>query len=77
MDASRAPSFSADIRPLFRERDIRAMKAFFDLTSYDDVGRHAEEIWDRLEAGSMPCDGMWPDQHVALFRRWVDTSMAP
>ena len=71
------PSFATDIRPLFRERDIRAMRAFFDLSSYEDVRRHAEKIWERLDAGSMPCDGMWSDENVALVRRWMDTSMAP
>jgi hypothetical protein len=27
---------------------------------------------DRLEAGTMPCDGAWPAERVAVFRRWID-----
>lgn len=53
------------------------MKPFFDLTSLEDVREHAEMIFERLDAGSMPCDAMWPDKHVALFRRWIDSSMSP
>jgi hypothetical protein len=71
------PSFAADVRPLFRPKDLSSMARFFDLGSYDDVSRHAEAIWQRVEAGSMPCDGMWPEESVSLFRRWIDTGKAP
>ena len=70
-------SFEADVRPLFRERDVAAMRAFFDLSSYDDVRANAEAIWRRVVEGSMPCDAMWPEQHVELLRRWIDTGMPP
>lgn len=72
-----APSFAADVRPLFRPEDVDAMSAFFDLSSYADVRANAELIWQRVEDGSMPCDEMWPDEHVELFRRWIDTGLAP
>jgi hypothetical protein len=65
------PSFAADIQPLFRDRDRESMKFAFDLSSYDDVKRHAEGILARLEDGSMPCDGAWPADRVEVFRRWV------
>jgi hypothetical protein len=71
------PSFEVDIRPLFRTHDIRAMAGFFDLASYDDVREHAEEVWQRVEGGSMPCDQMWPDDQVELFRRWIDSGSKP
>ena len=29
-------------------------------------------ILGRLEDGSMPCDQAWPDDQVAVFRRWID-----
>ena len=47
----------------------------FDLSSYDDVREHAEEIHARLADGSMPCDGGWPDANVQRFREWIDTGM--
>ena len=72
-------SFSKDIRPLFRdEPDVSAMESFgLDLSSYDDVKSQAENIYSRLEDGSMPCDGAWPNQHIARFRQWIDDGMQP
>jgi hypothetical protein len=64
--------FEEHIKPLFRERDRKSMKFVFDLWSYDDVAANAEAIAKRLEDGSMPCDGAWPPERVAVFRRWVD-----
>ena len=64
-------SFDADIRPLFRERDRGAMLSRFDLWSYDDVKANADAILGRLAAGSMPCDGAWPDEQVELFRAFL------
>jgi hypothetical protein len=65
-------SFAQDIRPLFRDRDINSMSFAFDLSSYDDVRANAEAIYERLAAGTMPCDGRWPDDDVERFRSWVD-----
>ena len=64
--------FEEDIKPLFREGDREAMRFAFDLWSLDDVSTHADAILDRLEAGTMPCDGAWPAERVAVFRRWID-----
>lgn len=69
------PSFARDIRPLFREDDRDSMIFAFDLWNYDDVRLHAEDILERLEDGSMPCDGEWPEEQVAQFRRWVEEGM--
>jgi hypothetical protein len=68
-------SFEADIRPLFREGDRKSMSFAFDLWSYDDVRTHADAILARLEDGSMPCDGGWPEERVDRFRRWVAAGM--
>ena len=65
-------TFAQDIRPLFRERDRDSMRFAFDLWSVDDVSTHADAILDRLEAGTMPCDGAWPAERVAVFGRWID-----
>jgi hypothetical protein len=47
------------------------MKFTFDLWSFEDVSRNAEARLERLADGTMPCDGAWPPERVAVFRRWV------
>jgi hypothetical protein len=69
-------SFDRDIKPLFRDRDRGAMKFFVDLWSYDDVARESDAILERLRDGSMPCDGAWDEERVALFQQWVDGGKA-
>ena len=64
--------FDQDIKPLFRERDRNAMRTHFDLWSHDDVSTRADAILGRLEAGTMPCDGAWPAERIAVFRQWID-----
>jgi CDGSH-type Zn-finger protein/truncated hemoglobin YjbI/ferredoxin len=70
-DADQPLSYEAHIKPLFRERDRDSMRFAFDLWSHDDVGAHADAILARLKAGTMPCDGAWPPERVAVFERWV------
>ena len=65
-------SFARDIRPLIRDKDIDEMRFAFDLSDYDDVKDNAAGIYDRLVDGSMPCDGAWPENQIALFRQWMD-----
>jgi len=66
-----AMSFETDIKPLFRERDRGSMQSAFDPWSYDDVNTHADAILAVLRAGTMPCDGAWPEADVELFERWI------
>ncbi len=68
-------SFARDIQPLFRESDRVAMDFVFDLWDYQDVRTYAEDILERLVDGTMPCDGEWPDEQIALFRRWIEVGM--
>lgn len=68
-------SFERDIRPLFRPEDVDEMSWAFDLSSYDDVSEHAEEIRSRLSDGTMPCDGAWPAENVERFRQWIEQGM--
>jgi len=70
-------SFARDIRPLFREEDVEAMRYAFDLGDYEGVKANGEGIYERLADGSMPCDGAWPADRIALFRRWMDEGSAP
>lgn len=69
-------SFDRDIKPLFRDRDRGSMKFFIDLWSRDDVARESDAILARLRDGSMPCDGAWDDERIALFELWVDGGKA-
>ncbi|MGE5137132.1 MAG: CDGSH iron-sulfur domain-containing protein, partial [Gemmatimonadota bacterium] len=70
-------SFAAHIRPLFRERDRQSMSFAFDLWSYEDARAHASGILQRLQDGSMPCDGAWPAARIEVFRRWAETGTQP
>lgn len=66
-----AVGYAAEVKPLFRESDRRAMLSQFDLWSFDDVREHAAAILAQLEKGTMPCDGAWPADRVDVFRRWL------
>jgi truncated hemoglobin YjbI len=66
-------SFAAHIKPLFRSTDRQSMSFAFDLWDHDDVSQHADAILQRLDAGSMPCDGAWPAERVEAFRNWITT----
>ena len=48
----------------------------FDLWNEADVNKHSRQILARLEAGTMPCDGAWPAERIALFARWAE-AIAP
>jgi hypothetical protein len=71
-EANQAPTYAQDIAPLFRDKDVQSMTFAFDLRSYEDVAENATGILSRLEQGTMPCDGAWPEEQIELFRRWVD-----
>ena len=73
--SSEAPSFERDIRPLFRDEDVDSMEFAFDLRSYDDVRENAEEIYDRIADGSMPCDDEWPQERIDRLRACIDAGM--
>ena len=68
--------FDQHIKPLFRERDRTSMKFAFDLWSCGDVRANAQAILERVKAGTMPCDGKWPEDRVAVLERWTQTGMA-
>lgn len=76
-EAPRGVSFQADIKPLFRAGDRAAMLKAFDLWSYVDVSAHGTQIAEKLQDGSMPCDGPWPADHVALFTDWLSGGSRP
>ena len=65
--------FTQHIKPLFRAQDRQSMTWVFDLWAYNDVVKHATAILTRLQQGSMPCDGAWPQEKVEVFRRWMES----
>ena len=71
MVADAAPTYAADVKPLFRETDRDAMVGVFDLWEYEDVKENADLILERLEDGTMPCDGAWADEDIELFAAWI------
>ena len=73
--ASDPVHFTQHIKPLFRSMDRQSMKWMLDLWSYKDVKEHADAIFKRLQNGSMPCDGAWPQEKVETFQRWVASGM--
>jgi hypothetical protein len=73
--------FARDIRPLFRDKDVQAMRFAFDLSSYQDVKEHASAIYNAVAhptpAFQMPCDRRWPTTWVATFKLWMDEGFLP
>ena len=76
-DSAAGLSFERDVRPLFREKDRDSMRRAFDLWSYSDVQAHQDAILQRLRDGTMPCDGAWPPDQVAVFQQWIGSGSAP
>jgi truncated hemoglobin YjbI len=74
--AEAAVSFEHHIKPMFRRMDRQSMAFAFDLWSHRDVSTHARQILQRLEGGTMPCDGAWSEEWITTFRRWIESGMA-
>jgi hypothetical protein len=70
-------TFAETIRPLFRDGDVTSMSFAFDLSSYEDVRANAEQIYERLADGTMPCDRPWPSDDVERFRTWIANGSPP
>jgi hypothetical protein len=76
-DSPAALGFERDIRPLFREMDHDSMIRHIDLWSRSDGQTHQDAILKRLRDGTMPRDGAWPSERVAVFQRWMASGSAP
>jgi hypothetical protein len=48
------------------------MRFAFYLWSHDEVARNSDVILGRLREGTMPCDGTWRDEQIAVFQDWVE-----
>lgn len=64
-------SFAADVAPLFRPKDVMAMRRRFDLSDHADVTAHAAAVLETVSSGSMPCDTVWPEDRVAVLAAWI------
>jgi len=70
-----ALSFATDIRPLFREDDIECMKPMgveLDNPAWMRVPANAQSVYAAVADGSMPPGEPWPEDRVALFKKWMD-----
>ena len=68
------------MKGLFREvPDREDMQIFsgFDLHKSEDVRDRADAILAVLVDGSMPCDGSWPPDRIAIFRKWIEDGKQP
>lgn len=70
-----ALSFATDIRPLFRDGDIKCMSKAgvrLDDPAWMCVSANAQTVYDQVSAGSMPPDAPWSQDHVSLFKEWME-----
>ena len=74
MAGTRTIRFELHIRPMFRRKDRENMLWAFDLWNFDDVRDNAASILNRLQVDMPPeaHGGTWPDEWVAVFKRWID-----
>lgn len=68
-------SFEVDIQPLFSQQDREAMQVAFDLWDVESVRDNSDAILEQVADGRMPCYGAWPEERVALLRRWIESGM--
>jgi hypothetical protein len=88
-----ATSFAADIRPLFRSKDLNCMGSFGVLlgdyaymsnaagsSEYNDFA-HARQVLDHIsgdKAPRMPMGGpYWSDDNVKKLNVWIDAGCLP
>jgi hypothetical protein len=70
-----ALSFATDIKPLFREGDVKCMKpagVHLDDAAWMSVPANAAKVYGAVSTGKMPPDAKWPADKVARFKQWMD-----
>lgn len=65
--------FELHILPLIRATDREHMQFAYDLWDYDQLVKHADDFATRVATDMPPVGigGPWPEEWVALFRRWM------
>ena len=69
-----AITFAANIRPLFRDGDIKCMRkggVKLDDAAWMCVPANAKLVYDSVSAGTMPPDAPWAADRVSLFKSWT------
>jgi hypothetical protein len=69
-----ALTFGKDIRPLFRDGDIRCMATkgvSIDDPTWMCVPANARDVYEQVSIGTMPPDAPWPPDRVSLLKRWM------
>ena len=69
-----AVSYAADIRPLFRDGDIKCMApagVHLDDVAWMSVPDNAQHVLHAVSSGKMPPDAPWPKERVALLQQWI------
>lgn len=77
-----APSFKADIYPLFTDVDADHMSDMgVQLREYGYMSQpgNASSVYQQLSSKNMPPapEGPWPDNQIALFKAWMDGGYQP
>jgi hypothetical protein len=70
-----AVSYATDIRPLFRDGDIKCMGpagVHLDDFAWMKVPVNAQHVLHAVSSGKMPPDAPWPKDRVALLQQWID-----
>jgi hypothetical protein len=70
-----ALSFAKDIRPLFRDGDLKCMKpagVLLDDVAWMSVPENAQHVYHAVASGKMPPDAPWPAERVELFKQWME-----
>ena len=67
--------FEQDIRSLFRPSGRDSLERAVDLWSYGDVSANVALILERIEDGTIPCDGPGQAERVALLRRGIEVGV--
>jgi hypothetical protein len=70
-----ALSFAKDIRPCFRDGDVKCMGRAgvkLDDPAWMRVPANAQSVYEQVASGHMPPDAPWPADRVSLFKQWID-----
>jgi hypothetical protein len=73
-------SFADDIRPLFIQEDIEHMLRVdrnLNLGNYDAVKARANDIYLQVSFKNMPPGRPWAQDHVDMFKKWMDENYPP
>jgi hypothetical protein len=70
-----AVSFATEIKPMFREGDVRCMKpagVLLDDAAWMCAPANAAKVYGAVSTGKMPPDAPWPAEKVSKFKQWMD-----